>query len=257
MARRNPSARFGREKKDVTHTTGDGGMSTGGRADLPRRILDVAVSVFLAFVTLPIVALALVGSAVALRAWPLFTQERVGRDGTVFQFMKVRTLPTSVPAYVDKFQLAEHHIPRFCRLLRSLHLDELPQLYLVVIGRMSVVGPRPEMAYLHEQMPHAFAARRTTVRPGCTGLWQVSECSNGLIGSAPEFDSFYLTHRTCRLDLWVLYRTALMMSGLAGPVRLSRVPAWALAGDDGETTTIDLRDPAPESSMAAVLMTGR
>lgn len=191
-----------------------------------RRAFDITVSVPLALVTLPIVVVSAVGSAIALRAWPFFVQERVGRDGMTFRFVKIRTLPTDVPAYTDKHQLHAETLPRFCRVLRALHLDELPQLFLVLMGRMSLVGPRPEMAYLHDRMPARFAEQRTAVRPGCTGLWQVSESSVELIGDTPEYDEFYLTHRTLRLDLWVLFRTALIMVGIAGCVTLADVPLW-------------------------------
>lgn len=221
------------------------------RADMYRRAFDVTVSALLAILTLPVVLFALAGSALALRAWPLFAQERVGRDGETLRFVKVRTLPPSVPAYVDKFQLEKHHIPRFCRVLRALHLDELPQLYLVLAGRMSLVGPRPEMRCLHEEMTASFAAERTAVRPGCTGLWQVSEACSGLIGAAPQYDRFYLANRSLRLDLWVLWRTALKMAGLGRTITLEHVPAWATAADDtidlrSDVVTIDLRTSVDE-----------
>lgn len=200
------------------------------RVDTYRRAVDIGVSLLLAAITLPIVLVAALGSAITLRAWPFFAQDRVGKDGELFRFVKVRTLPVSVPAYIDKHELAAHAIPTFCRILRTLHLDELPQLYLVLAGRMSLVGPRPEMACLHERMPADFAADRTAVRPGCTGLWQVSESCTELIGAAPQFDRFYLAHRSLRLDLWIIYRTALKMTGLAGCVTLDHVPEWIVPG---------------------------
>jgi O-antigen biosynthesis protein WbqP len=210
------------------------------RRDVYRRALDVAVSAVLALLVLPLIVVAALGSAVALRAWPFFVQDRVGRDGNLFRFVTVRTLPTDVPRYTDKHQLAHHHIPAFCRFLRTFHLDELPQVFLVLSGRMSLVGPRPEMAELHDRMPARFARERTTVRPGCTGLWQISHACTDLIGAAPEFDRFYLAHRTVRLDLWVLARTALQMTGLGGLVSLDDVPQWALPQERGDLRVIDL-----------------
>ena len=210
------------------------------RCDLYRRALDVFVSVLLGIVVLPLIVLAAVGSAMALRAWPFFVQDRVGRDGVPFRFIKVRTLPVDVPRYTDKHQLAHHRIPAFCRFLRQFHLDELPQLYLVLTGRMSLVGPRPEMAALHDRMLPTFARERTAVRPGCTGLWQISHACSELIGAAPEFDRFYLAHRTVRLDLWVLFRTAMQMTGLGGLVSLADVPRWALPQEQADVRVIDL-----------------
>lgn len=203
-----------------------------------RRALDIVVSAGLLFLTLPIILLAAVGSAASLRARPFFTQQRVGRNGDSFQFIKIRTLPADTPAYVDKHQLDPATIPPFCALLRRLHLDELPQLLLVLRGRMSLVGPRPEMAYLHAALPEDFAALRTSVRPGCTGLWQVSEGCTDLIGSSPEYDRYYLGQRTLRFDLWVLYRTALKMVGLGGTITLGDVPDWVAGGGHAVDTAI-------------------
>lgn len=207
---------------------------TDRRIDVYRRAFDIVVSAALVLLTLPIVLIAVVGSAVELRAWPLFSQGRIGRDGERFLFLKVRTLRRDVPGYIDKRQLDPARIPPFCRLLRRLHLDELPQLLLVLLGKMSLVGPRPEMGYLHRRMPATFAKERTSVRPGCTGLWQISEASTELIHEFPHYDSFYLAHRTLRLDLWVLYRTALKMVGIGRCITLDDVPEWTLRGDAAE-----------------------
>src|SRR5687767_9703300 len=105
-------------------------MPTGGktRSDTYCRLLDIVLSGGLLLLALPVLVIATIGSAVSLRAWPIFVQRRVGRDGRTFVFVKVRTLPVDTPAYVDKHQLDERRIPAFCRLLRRLHLDELPQL---------------------------------------------------------------------------------------------------------------------------------
>jgi lipopolysaccharide/colanic/teichoic acid biosynthesis glycosyltransferase len=186
------------------------------------------VSTILLLLTLPVLAAVLCTSAVALRAWPLFTQDRVGRDGRVFRFLKVRTLPVSAPAYADKHHLDMSQVPPVCQAIRKLHLDEIPQLLLVLAGQMTLVGPRPEMPHLHERMAAEFARLRTSVRPGCTGLWQVSASCNDLILAAPEYDCFYLTHRSLRLDLWIIYRTALKMLGLGTAPDLTAIPAWTL-----------------------------
>ncbi len=219
--------------------------------DRLQRAVDIVVGSLLAALAVPVILVAAAGSAMSLRAWPFFSQDRVGRDGTTFRFVKVRTLPPTAPAYADKFQLDQRQIPRFCRLLRTLHLDELPQLVLVLSGRMSLVGPRPEMPPLHAALPARFAAERTAVRPGCTGLWQVSDSCAGLIGSAPWYDRFYLRHRTLRMDAWILYRTALKMVRSTSVITLDDVPRWALAPitpaaavDLPETETYEQAAPA-------------
>ena len=91
--------------------------------------------------------------------------------------------------------------------MRRLHLDELPQLFLVVIGKMSLVGPRPEMHSLTTHYGDEFAAQRTQVRPGCTGLWQISEHCTKMIFEHPEFDLQYVQNRSLRFDMWIIART--------------------------------------------------
>jgi lipopolysaccharide/colanic/teichoic acid biosynthesis glycosyltransferase len=214
-------------------------------ADRLRRVLDVLFGTILVLLTLPVLVLAISASLVSLRAWPLFTQYRVGRGGELFRFVKVRTLRPDVPAYTDKHQLDHGAVPPACRLMRRLHVDELPQLFLVLAGRMSLVGPRPEMACLHARMPGDFREIRTSVRPGCTGLWQVSDRCDDLIEAAPDFDAFYVANRTVRLDLWILSRTARKMLGGTQRVSLDDVPAWVLA-----------QEGAPSEALSAAAASG-
>ena len=82
----------------------------------------------------------------------------------------MRTLPTTAPRYATKYELVRLRIPAFSLMLRRLHLDELPQLLHVLAGKMSLVGPRPEMPNLYCAFDAEFAERRVSVRPGCTGL---------------------------------------------------------------------------------------
>jgi lipopolysaccharide/colanic/teichoic acid biosynthesis glycosyltransferase len=80
-------------------------------------------------------------------------------------------------------------------------------MWLVVAGRMSLVGPRPELPAIAATFDAAFVERRVRVRPGVTGTWQVGEGAGGLIGESPEYDDLYLSGASMRLDLWVLGRT--------------------------------------------------
>ena len=223
----------------------NGERSTGTAS---KRLFDLAVAVPLLLLTLPVLVLSAAGAAIALRAWPFFTQERIGRNGERFRFVKVRTLPPDMPRYVDKHQLDLASVPRFCQVLRRLHLDELPQLLLVIRGHMSMVGPRPEMPHLHGELPEEFQRQRTSVRPGCTGLWQVSDSCTDLIGVSPEYDRYYLANRSLRFDMWVLARTALKMSGWQRPLTLESLPAWTV-GDE----VIDLTDASYARSTSATV----
>jgi lipopolysaccharide/colanic/teichoic acid biosynthesis glycosyltransferase len=203
--------------------------SMSKRAECLKRGVDLVVGTVLLLLVLPVIALATIGVTISLRSWPFFTQTRIGRDGREFRFLKLRTLPTRAPRYASKYDLTELRIPRFCVALRRLHLDELPQLFLVLVGKMSLVGPRPEMPFLYDRFTTAFATERTTVRPGCTGLWQVSERCEQMIHEHPEFDAHYLRNQSVRFDLWIMTRTVRMHlpRGAKHVVSLTDLPAWA------------------------------
>lgn len=169
----------------------DAGASipAGGTRRRPgQRAVDLAVGLGASVATAPLIAVLLVGSGSVFRANLLFVQHRVGRGATLIPVPKIRTLPPQAPSAADKHELAAVPIPAWGLWLRSWHFDELPQLWSVVAGHMSLVGPRPEMAHLVERFDPEFAAARTTVRPGITGLWQLSEAASGLICEAPEYD---------------------------------------------------------------------
>lgn len=196
-----------------------------------KRVTDVLIAVPLLVVALPIVLVSLVGSAISLRTSPVFAQRRVGRGGEHFTLLKVRTLPPHTPRYAAKHDIAGVTTPVFTRWLRKMHLDELPQLLHVLSGKMALVGPRPEMQLLHDQVPANFASMRTSVRPGCTGLWQISPQSGGLIHESPVYDEFYVRNRSMRLDLWILFKTVTVTILGRPTVQLTAIPSWALRGE--------------------------
>ena len=184
-----------------------------------KRAMDLTFGSVLAVLAVPVILVLAVGVLLTLRTNPFFVQRRVGRAGRPITIVKLRTLPRSAPPYAAKHELGEIVLTRFTRALRRLHLDELPQLLLVPLGSLSLVGPRPEMPGLHGAAHDAgFARERVQVRPGCTGLWQIGEGASGLIWDAPEYDRYYLRHRSFGLDLWILWRTAWVITGLASPV---------------------------------------
>lgn len=193
---------------------------------LGKRLIDVVLGTVLAIVALPVICVAALASALILRSWPFFVQDRVGRHGRRFRMPKLRTLPRHAPTTADKYEIANLEVPRLCRLLRAAHLDELPQLLLVPFGLMSLVGPRPEMPRLHDNGDTDFARVRVGMRPGCTGLWQVSADAGRLIWEAPQYDLYYLRHASFRLDLWILWRTLRSLTGGESVVTLDHVPGW-------------------------------
>ena len=124
-----------------------------------------------------------------------------------FMLPKIRSLPTTTSSTLDKYALNAVTYGKWTRLLRKSHLDELQQLWAVVAGHMSLVGPRPEMVALSSTFDAQFVEMRTLVLPGVTGTWQISEAAAELINESPEFDRLYVEFASPRLDWWILRRT--------------------------------------------------
>lgn len=137
----------------------------------------------------------------------LFRQERVGLNGGRFHMFKFRTMHTDAPTYAYSPKESEDvRITRLGRFLRRTSLDELPQLLNVLLGDMSLVGPRPEMPFIVETYTERHS-QRLQVKPGITGLWQLSGDRNYLIHENVEYDLYYIKHRNFFMDIAILLHT--------------------------------------------------
>ena len=194
-------------------------------ARIAKRSIDLVVGSVLCLLSLVVAVALMVGSMLSFRANPLFVQTRVGRYRKHFRVIKIRSLPTATHAYTDKYSLRSEPTTGFGSFIRATHLDEIPQLWLVLIGRMSLVGPRPEMANLADLFVPHQAQARSPFRPGCTGLWQLSHHSGGLMSESPEYDLFYAEHQSALLDLWILWRTVKQIAFRGASISLADVPA--------------------------------
>ena len=156
----------------------------------------------------------------------IITQERVGRNGEVFGMYKFRTMHWSRREAHHSFAGPDRrvthkadHDPRHTpigRLFRKLSVDELPQLLNVLNGDMSLVGPRPELATIVEEI-HGHGHRRHSIRPGMTGEWQVTTRQTGkLLHECFDEDLPYLERITLRNDLSILWDTVAVVSGQGG-----------------------------------------
>ena len=137
----------------------------------------------------------------------LFRQTRVGKEGQEFKVAKLRTLSVEAPSDVQKGE-AEHLATSFGAVLRRLKIDELPQFWNVVKGDMSLVGPRP---IIPEEYSDRESELRLAVRPGLTGLWQLSRVREQPFHKNPEYDLFYLANRSIIFDFWLMWRTVLLI----------------------------------------------
>ncbi|MFA5335235.1 MAG: exopolysaccharide biosynthesis polyprenyl glycosylphosphotransferase [Candidatus Omnitrophota bacterium] len=146
----------------------------------------------------------------------IFSQKRAGQDGKPFRIMKFRTMYTESSRYgLSPKDSADPRITKTGRLLRKTGLDELPQLISVLKGDMSLVGPRPEMEFIVKEY-NEIQKERLRVKPGITGLWQISEHRRSPIHENMEYDLFYIENQSLLLDLAILLRTLLSVFGLKG-----------------------------------------
>lgn len=196
-----------------------------------KRAFDLVAGTLLAIAATPFILACAAALAIQHRANPFFVHHRIGLGGDLIAIPKLRTLCPRTPAYADKTEIDLVPPTRFASLLRRLHLDETPQLFLVPLGRLSLVGPRPRMmneAEAHDDVD--FGVIRTSVHQGCTGLWQVSVHAGDRVSDHTQYDEYYVSNRTMRLDLWILWRTALQAIGAKG-IELADVPRWTLRPD--------------------------
>lgn len=182
------------------------------------RALDLAIGVPLVIVALPVMALVALALMVAQGTPVLFRQQRPGRAGVPFTLVKFRTMMDRRGADGNVLPDAER-LSRVGRFLRSTSLDELPELFCVVRGDMSLVGPRP---LLMEYLPlySAEQARRHDVRPGLTGWAQIRGRNAVPWPERLRLDVWYVDHQSLLLDLRILAETVwrvLTREGISQP----------------------------------------
>jgi lipopolysaccharide/colanic/teichoic acid biosynthesis glycosyltransferase len=169
------------------------------------RVIDIAVATAAAAALMPVVAVATIGVAIDL-GWPvLFVQPRSGRGGRVFKMAKLRSMREARDAKGQSLP-DEARVSGFGRFLRRSRIDELPGLWHVIVGDISLVGPRPLLPATIAAMGAAGAARGT-VRPGLTGWAQVN--GNALLTDADKLalDIWYINNASPWLDMVILVRT--------------------------------------------------
>jgi lipopolysaccharide/colanic/teichoic acid biosynthesis glycosyltransferase len=144
----------------------------------------------------------------------LFRQTRVGRAGSDFELLKLRTMVPGAESRGAGFAVDrdDPRITRVGRLLRKTSVDELPQLWNVVRGEMSLVGPRPTLRYQVERYTER-QRRRLLVRPGLTGWAQINGRATLPWSDRIELDLWYVEHRDWKVDLQILLRTPLALFG--------------------------------------------
>ena len=178
-------------------------LKRGG--DVLKRAFDVAVSVTLLMLLSPVLLVVALLTRVKLGSPVLFVQERPGKAGRPFRLRKFRTM-TDERGSDGELLPDEQRLTSFGKFLRSTSLDEFPELWNVLVGDMSLVGPRPLLPEYLERYS-AEQARRHEVRPGITGWAQVNGRNALSWDERLALDVWYVDNRTFLLDIKILWMT--------------------------------------------------
>jgi lipopolysaccharide/colanic/teichoic acid biosynthesis glycosyltransferase len=181
------------------------------------RALDLLIAVPATIATAPLIALLWILIRLESPGPPIFRQTRIGKDGVPFSIYKLRTMVRNAE-FIGAglaIQQGDDRITRLGTLLRRYSLDELPNLWNVVRGEMSIVGPRPTVPVQVEQYTDRQRGR-LAVRPGITGWAQVNGRASLPWAERIELDLWYVAHRSLRLDFRILVATVTMVLGGRG-----------------------------------------
>jgi exopolysaccharide biosynthesis polyprenyl glycosylphosphotransferase len=190
------------------------GFAQGRLTNVLKRALDVAVSLSLLVLTLPVMLLTALLIKLESPGPVLYRQQRLGLHGEVFTLCKFRSMRMDAEASGNP-RWAQHQDPRVTRVgrfIRSMRIDELPQLINVLLGEMSMIGPRPERPHFVEQLSLVIPLfrQRSYVKPGITGWAQVNYPYGASVEDAREklaYDLYYVKNRGLLLDLLILFAT--------------------------------------------------
>lgn len=177
------------------------------------RVFEIGTSVLGLAVGLVLFPLILIGNAIGNRGKLFYSQERVGKDGVVFEIFKFRTMISNAESKGAVFTTtSDSRVTAFGKFLRKTRIDEFPQFINILKGDMAVIGPRPERPFfvkeIAEIMP--FYETRHVIKPGLTGWAQVNYAYGGTIDDSLiklQYDLYYIKHRSIFLDLSIAFKT--------------------------------------------------
>ena len=176
---------------------------------MTRRLFDIVVAAAALAVTSPVLLAAIVAIRLETPGHPIFRQRRIGKDGRPFDMLKLRTMVAGAESMGSGLAVNEGdpRITRVGKVLRRFSIDELPNLVNVLNGDMAIVGPRPTVQVQVAQYTERQRGR-LAVKPGLTGWAQVNGRAKLKWDERIELDLWYIEHRSWRLDLAILLRTA-------------------------------------------------
>ena len=170
-----------------------------------KRVLDFLISLIAVVLLSPVFLVLTAAGAIAMKGNPFFTQERPGKDEKIFRLVKFRTM-TNAKGPDGQLLPDEQRLNRYGKFLRGTSLDELPELFNILLGQMALVGPRPLLVrYLPRY--NAVQRRRHEVRPGLTGYAQAHGRNAVTWEEKFEMDVWYVDHVSFRTDVGILIAT--------------------------------------------------
>ncbi|MCK5065343.1 MAG: sugar transferase [Candidatus Fermentibacteraceae bacterium] len=174
---------------------------------ITKRTTDILISLFMAILLFPLMAVLYLILLITGKGSPIFKQRRVGLKGKEFTLLKFRTMkPDSSEYEVAPVSMDDTRVTRTGKFLRRTSLDELPQLFNVIRGEMSLVGPRPEMTFIVKEY-NAWQRHRLDVKPGLTGMWQIMGRKELPLHDNLEYDYYYIRNQSLMLDFTILMKT--------------------------------------------------
>ena len=185
---------------------------------MSKRVFDLLFGVLALIPAIPLMAVSALMVYLEDGTPVIFRQKRVGKDGKLFEIFKIRTMVKNAEQLQNQMERYDSagnvvhktkydpRVTRIGRVLRRFSIDELPQLFNVLAGTMSLVGPRPELPYLTEKY-EPWQRKRFEVLPGMTGWWQVNGRSDKPLHLHIEDDLYYIQNHSIWLDLEIILRT--------------------------------------------------
>ncbi len=210
-----------------------------------KRALDIVIGFVAALIALPLVVLGAIAMKLADRGPMFYRQTRVGERGREFQILKLRTMRIDAQTEAAQWSGAgDARVTGVGKVLRRLHIDELPQILNVLRGEMTLVGPRPEQpqitAELETRFPHY--SRRLLVKPGVTG-WAQVRCgyAGSELGTAWKLchDLFYLKHRSTLIDFLIMLETLVIAARDSHRPMRAPQPSFLLRNGEGMSLEIE------------------
>lgn len=188
-----------------------------------KRVIDLIISLLILVLSAPITILTAIAIKIDSKGPVLFKQERLGQNGKPFNVLKFRSMIQDAEKYTGPVwsQKDDPRVTRMGKFVRKVRIDEIPQMFNVLKGEMSLVGPRPERAYFVEKLSKEipYYKRRLKVRPGITGWAQIKHKYDESIEDVKiklRYDLFYIENMSLRMDFKILFRTIFVVAFARG-----------------------------------------